>query len=83
MKELLEYITQNITGNNNIKVIEEETEGVKLYRIIAPQEIMGLLIGKQGKVIKAIRTLGKTRAMVDGTRVSIQLEEDGASQASQ
>lgn len=79
MKDLLTYLTHGITGNSDITIEEsEDTEGIKTYLIKAPKEVMGLLIGKQGKTIQAIRTLCKTRAIVEGTRISVQLEEAGS-----
>lgn len=75
MKDLLTYITQNVTGNDNVEIEEVEEEGLKTYLIKAPKEIMGLLIGKEGRTIRAIRTLAKARAIIEKVRVNIQLSE--------
>lgn len=75
MKDLLTYLTQNTTGNDNIEIEETEQEGLKTYTIKAPKEIMGLLIGKEGRTIRAIRALAKARAIIEKARVNIQLVE--------
>lgn len=76
MKQLLEYIAKNLTGNQDIEIDEKEEEnGIKVYVIKTPQEVMGLLIGKEGKTIRAIRALARARAIVDQQKIFINLEE--------
>lgn len=75
MLKLLEYITQTITDNKDINVSEADNEGVKTYTVHAPQEVMGLLIGKEGKTIRAIRSLARARAIVDQEKVFVNIEE--------
>lgn len=75
MIELLKYITTNITGNENIQINREESEDAAFYTIHAPKEVMGLLIGKEGRTIRAIRTLAKARAIIDQEKILIRLEE--------
>ncbi len=75
MKNLLEYITQNITGNKDIKVVESEEDGVHQYVIKTPKDVMGLLIGKEGRTIRAIRSLARARAIVDKVNINVNLEE--------
>lgn len=74
MLNLLNHLTQSLTGRE-IPVEESENEGTLVYTIKAPQEVMGLLIGKGGKTIRAIRSVARARAIVDQTRVNISLEE--------
>lgn len=75
MIELLEYITQTITGEKGIKVEKETSDDFITYTIRAPKSVMGLLIGKEGRTIRAIRTLARARAIVDQEKISVQLEE--------
>lgn len=75
MKKLLEFITTEITGNKEIKVEEQDAGDLKIYTIRAPKEVMGLLIGKEGKMIRAIRSLARARAIIDKIKVAVQLEE--------
>ncbi|MBI2590680.1 MAG: KH domain-containing protein [Candidatus Blackburnbacteria bacterium] len=76
MIELLEYITQAITGEKGIKVEKDTSGDFITYTIKAPKAVMGLLIGKEGRTIRAIRTLARARAIVDQEKISIQLEEE-------
>lgn len=75
MKDLLEYITKNITGEKKITVDESEAESVYQYVIKAPKDVMGLLIGKEGRTIRAIRSLARARAIVDQVNINVNLEE--------
>ena len=75
MIELLEYITRNITGNEKVKVEEQDSGDLIIYLIKAPKEVMGMLIGKEGRTIRAIRTLARTRAIVEGKKIAVEIEE--------
>lgn len=75
MIDLLSYITKSITGNEDIEVTESEENGIKEYVVHAPQAVMGLLIGKEGRTIRAIRSLARARAIVEKINISVHLEE--------
>ncbi|MDO8452532.1 MAG: KH domain-containing protein [bacterium] len=71
MQDLLTYIAKSITGSDAIQIVEAEEdspaggqEGAKVYIIKAPQEFVGLLIGKEGKTVRAIRNLAKAKSML-------------------
>lgn len=58
VKETLEYILSSITNKEDNITIEEHQEGeINILEIIAPKEIIGKIIGKEGKIIKSIRTI--------------------------
>ena len=58
IKETLEYILNAITQKEDNITIEEHQEGeMNILEIIAPKEILGKIIGKEGKIIKSIRTI--------------------------
>ncbi len=75
MQDLLEFLAREMTGQSDIKVISEENQGFLNYKIIAPKEFMGLLVGKGGRTIKAIRSLLKVRATLEKKVVGISIEE--------
>lgn len=60
MKEFLESIARQIVANpDEVRVEEEDTEkGLRLTLSVA-QEDMGKVIGRDGKVAKALRTVIK------------------------
>ncbi len=58
VKETLEYILSSITNKEDNITIEEHQEGeMNIIEIVAPKEIIGKIIGKEGKIIKSIRTI--------------------------
>ncbi len=76
MKDVLEYIVKNIVDNADaVNVAEEDIDGVVTYTITPAKEDMGKLIGKGGKVIRAIRNLMKIPAMKESKKVQVQLAE--------
>jgi len=80
MRDLAEYIIkQLVTVPDEVEVTEEESqEGVTIFVKVAPTD-MGLIIGKAGATIKAIRKVLTIRAMADQVRVNIRLVEDNQS----
>lgn len=74
MQDLLEYITRKIT-QAEISVDTTEENQTRLYTIKAPKAIFGMLIGKGGKTIRAIRAVARARAIIDRENVNIQLQE--------
>lgn len=86
MKDLVEYIAKNIVSSPQAVVVEEketEPEVIELTLSVDPKD-MGMVIGKGGQMIKAIRKLLTVRAMADNVRVNLQLvEPEGAQQESE
>ena len=78
MKELLEYIIPNIVNHPEDVVINEtESDGTITLSIKVNPEDMGRVIGKSGKVIKAIRQIGRIIAIKRGVRVNIDVVDEG------
>lgn len=76
MQSLLKFIIKSIVDNpDQVKVSEEKGEGFVSLKLSVAQEDMGKVIGKKGKIIKAIRTLLKVPAIKQSVRVNIELEE--------
>ena len=74
MKELIEYIVKSIVNLPDEVVITEETndQGVVLKLQVADED-KGRVIGKQGRVAQAMRTLLKVKAAKAGTRVNLEI----------
>jgi len=75
MKALLEHIAEGILGNSDFVVEETVTDNRIDLVIRVPKETIGLVIGKQGTMIKAIRSLLRVKATLDQTLVYINVEE--------
>ncbi|MDP3994292.1 MAG: KH domain-containing protein [bacterium] len=75
MKKLLEYIIKGILGKKDFTVTESTEGDFVNLGIKVPDEDIGLIIGKEGKTIKAIRNLLKVRATLERRGVSVSIEE--------
>lgn len=77
MRELLETITRALVDTPaavEIRVVEG-AGGRVLYEIKVAPEDVGKIIGRQGRVIKAIRTVTKACAVRDGGKIAVELAE--------
>lgn len=74
MKELLAFILENLTGSADFEIDVQENEEGKIDLIVkAPEELAGLIIGKQGKTIKNIRRIVSIKAALEDKVVNISL----------
>lgn len=80
MKDLLELILKNIVTNPSaIEISIGQEEDREVYTIKVDPADMGRVIGKSGKVIKAIRALAHVVAIRQNKRFRINLaDETGA-----
>ena len=74
MKELVEYIAKAIADNPDAVVVTEtEEEDRVLIRLeVAPKD-KGKVIGREGRVVQAIRTLLRVAAVKKGIRASLEI----------
>ena len=74
MKELVEYIARSIVNEpDSVKVDEEKTEeGITLKLSVADDD-KGRIIGKQGQIAQAMRTLLRVKAAKAQTRVRLEI----------
>jgi uncharacterized protein len=74
MLEILEFIIKNIPANpDDVTITEEVIEDVTHYNIAVNPEDVGRIIGKEGKIIKAIRSIMRVIAIQRGVRVRISV----------
>jgi hypothetical protein len=72
MKELIEFIVKAIVNKPDEVVLTEEiSDGGVLLKLQVDAEDMGRVIGKQGRVVQAMRTLLRVMAAKEGTRVEL------------
>lgn len=82
MRDFCEYLVKNLVDNPDkvdVSETEDEYQTVVLTITVDPLD-MGKVIGKEGKIIKAIRDLVKILAVKEQKRVNVILAE--ASQTS-
>lgn len=76
MKKLLDYLLKNLIGKDNYKIeVEESQEGHVNFNVQVDKDNIGLIIGKEGKTIKAIRSLLKVKAILEKKAVTINVSE--------
>ena len=74
MGELVEYIAKSLVDNPE-EVSVKEVEGSKsvVIELRVAQDDMGRIIGKQGRIAKAIRTVVKAAAIKENKRVVVEI----------
>jgi uncharacterized protein len=76
MDKILNYIVTSIVEKpEEVKITEEEQDGVINLGIDVAEEEMGRVIGKNGKVIKAIRNIMKIPSIKQNKRIYVSLLE--------
>ena len=81
MKELLEYIVKSIVNNPDaVEISERESvdfPGLTILSINVDETDIGIVIGKRGRTINAIRDIISINAIRSKKRVRVNLEENG------
>ena len=74
MKELIEIIAKSLVDNPDMVQVNEIAgeQSVILELKVSPED-MGKVIGKQGRIAKAIRTVVKAAAVKENKRVSVEI----------
>lgn len=75
MKELVEVVAKALVDNPDEVVVTEKKDGknIVLELHVAPSD-MGKVIGKQGRIAKAIRAVVKAASSKDNTRVDVDIK---------
>ncbi len=75
MKELVETIAKALVDSpDQVKVTEEVNEKGTLITLSVAKEDIGKVIGKQGRVANAIRSVVKAVAIKNGVHVIVDIE---------
>ena len=74
MKDLVEIIAKSLVDNpNEVHVNEIQGEQDLILELRVAPEDMGKVIGKQGRVAKAIRTVVKAAALNENQKVVVEI----------
>ena len=74
MKELVEVIAKALVDNPEEVVVTEKGEGKNItIELHVAADDMGKVIGKQGRIAKAIRSVVKAASTKDNKRVDVEL----------
>lgn len=74
MKELVEVIAKALVDNPEEVVVTEKGEGKNItVELHVAADDMGKVIGKQGRIAKAIRAVVKAASTKDNKRVDVEI----------
>jgi len=74
MKDLLEYIIKSIVAAPDaVKITEETSEDGLLIKLEVAPDDKGRVIGRQGRVAQALRTLLRVKAAKEEKRVRLEI----------
>lgn len=78
MLELIKFITEQFAEKPELiqYLVEENGNNVDVT-IVLDESDMGKVIGRQGKIAKALRTLVKTAALKECKKYNIEIKETG------
>lgn len=75
MKELTQYIVSRLADKPEAVTVDESLDGdLTVLKLIVDEGDKGKVIGKQGKVIKAIRSLVGVAASKAGKRAVVEID---------
>jgi uncharacterized protein len=73
-KELVEYVARSLVDEpDQVKVTEVEDDEGTVIELHVAEDDMGKVIGRNGSVAKALRTLLKVTAAREGTSVQLEI----------
>jgi predicted RNA-binding protein YlqC (UPF0109 family) len=73
-KELVEYVAKTLVDDPDaVEVTEVEEDGETVLELHVAEDDMGKVIGRNGSVAKALRTLLKVTAARQGTSVTLEI----------
>ena len=73
MKELLTAIIESLVSDKNaVSINETSSDRNVVFEVKVTESDMGKIIGREGRIAKAIRTVMKSMAAEEGKRVNIE-----------
>ncbi|MBE7092867.1 MAG: KH domain-containing protein [Clostridiales bacterium] len=74
MENLVEYIVKQLVNQKEqVNITRVERDDATVIEVRVAQEDMGKIIGKQGKIAKAIRTVVKAASSKEEKRVIVDI----------
>jgi uncharacterized protein len=74
MRELIEYVAQSlVTQPDQVRVTEADDGGVLIYQLQVAPEDVGKVIGRQGRIANALRSLLKVASVRLGRRAVLEI----------
>lgn len=74
LKDLLEYLAKSLVDEpGEVRVQTTETDTTVVLELSVAKEDVGKVIGKQGRIARALRTIVKASAVRDGKRAIVEI----------
>lgn len=75
MKDFVEYIAKSVVDHpDEVRVEQEEDDGYTIYQLHVASDDVGKVIGRRGRVAKAMRTLLKVAAIKNHERSVLEID---------
>ncbi|MBQ9081576.1 MAG: KH domain-containing protein [Clostridia bacterium] len=79
MLELIKYVVDQFAENKDeVEIRTEEKENSIVVTVVLAASDMGKVIGKQGKIAKALRTLVRAATPRNSKKYIVEIQEKGA-----
>ena len=75
MKNLAQFIVQEITGSKDFQIEEIEEDDKVTLNINSSPELIGIIIGKNGRVIKAIQNILRVKGKLEKKSIFVNVVE--------
>ena len=76
MAELLAFLARELVDDPEaVRVDSEEREGALVLRLHVASEDVGKVIGRGGRIVRALRTIMRATAVREGRRVLVEIAE--------
>jgi predicted RNA-binding protein YlqC (UPF0109 family) len=74
LKDLLEYLAKSLVDNpDEVRVSQTETDTTIVLELNVARDDIGKVIGKQGRIARALRTIVKASAVKNGKRAIVEI----------
>jgi len=71
---LIDYLVRSLVDDvNAVSITRTETSGGELFQVSVAADDVGKIIGRSGRIVKALRTLMRAAGSVDGRNVDIEI----------
>jgi predicted RNA-binding protein YlqC (UPF0109 family) len=74
MEELLAYLAKNLVDRpDEVRVVRTERDGAVVLELHVAPEDVGKVIGRQGRIARALRTLVRASGAHEGERALLEI----------
>ena len=74
MAELLEYLARRLVADpDQVRVETADEDGALLLRLHVAEDDMGQVIGRHGRIARALRTIVRAAGAQEGRRVMLEI----------